>query len=373
MQEIKRRRAAFLQRPLLHGTGVAMSWDDYRLFFACAEAGSLRKAGTELGINSATIARRIDRLEKQLGQKLLVRFKNGVKLTPFGISIFEEVASMMRSAQNISRRSHAGDVKGVVRLAVTEGLGTYWILPKLIDWQRANNFLTIDFLASMQEADVSRLDADIAIQFHRPTHADLKIVKLGKLHTYPFVSVDYRNRFGAPKSLAEAVNHRFIQQSSRLLDDDAFKRALSVDDLTGIVGIRTNASSAVLYAVELGAGIGMLPNYALNFGAQIVPVDMGVEYSLDIFMVYHPDLKKSERHVLVIDWLKRIFDPRHYPCFREEFVHPVDLIRLMQDTGRTARERSYAAINLGASLLSGTTVSPIASNAHAPNSEDESL
>jgi DNA-binding transcriptional LysR family regulator len=257
---------------------------------------------------------------------------------------------------------------------VTEGIGTYWILPKLIDWQRSNNFLTIDFRASMQEADVARLDADIAIQFHRPSDPDLKIVKLGRLHTYPFVSVDYRNRFGAPKSLAEAVNHRFIQQSSPLLDDEVMKRALSVDDLSGIVGIRTNSSSAVLYAVELGAGIGILPSYALNFGAKIVPVDMGVEYGLDIVMVYHPDLRKSEHHMLVVNWLKRIFDPQHYPCFRDEFIHPVDLIRFMQDTGKTAREHSYAAINLGASRLSGTSVLPVGSgvdDARNEPSEDQ--
>lgn len=336
-----------------------MNWDDCRLFFACAEFGSLRKAGAELGLDAATVARRIDRLEKQLGQRLVLRFKDGVKLTPFGLSVFEEAASMTKATQNIERLSSACDAKGVVRLAVTEGLGTYWILPKLIDWQRGNNFLTIDFRASMQEADVARLDADIAIQFHRPADPDLKIVKLGRLHTYPFVSVDYRNRFGVPKSLAEAVNHRFIQQSSPLLDDDVMKRALGVDDLSGIVGIRTNSSSAVLYAVELGAGIGILPSYALNFGAKIIPVDMGVEYGLDIVMVYHPDLRKSEHHMLVVNWLKRIFDPRHYLCFKDEFIHPLELIRFMQDTGRTARERSYAAINLGASRLSGTSVHSI--------------
>jgi DNA-binding transcriptional LysR family regulator len=339
-----------------------MNWDDCRLFFACAEFGSLRRAGAELGLDAATVARRIDRLEKQLGHRLAVRFKDGVKLTPFGLSVFEEAASMMKATQNIERLSSACDTKGVVRLAVTEGLGTYWILPKLIDWQRGTNFLTIDFRASMQEADVARLDADIAIQFHRPVDPDLKIVKLGRLHTYPFVAVEYRNRFGVPKSLAEAVNHRFIQQSSPLLDDDVMKRALGVEDLSGIVGIRTNSSSAVLYAVELGAGIGILPSYALNFGAKILPVDMGVEYGLDIVMVYHPDLRKSEHHMLVVDWLRRIFDPRDYPCFRDEFIHPVDLVRFMQDTGKTARERSYAAINLGASRLSGTSVRSISSS-----------
>lgn len=335
--------------------GVAMSWDDYRLFFGCVEAGSFRKAATELAIDSATVTRRIDRLEKQLGQRLFLRVMNGVQLTAFGRSILDDVIAMMRATQNISRRSQTGDVRGVVRLAVTEGLGTYWILPKLIDWQRANNCLTIDLRASMQEADVSKLDADIAIQFHRPSNPDLMIVKLGRLHTYPFVSLNYRTRFGTPSSLNEALSHRFIQQLSPLLDEHAMARSLGVDDVSGIVGIRTNASSAVLYAVEMDAGIGVLPNYAPLLGAPLVPVDMGVEYSMDIWMIYHPDLRHSERHVLVIDWLKRIFDPHHYPCFKDEFIHPNDLVELMRDSGHGTRERSYASINLGASLLSGTT------------------
>ena len=36
-----------------------------------------------------------------------------------------------------------------------------------------------------------------------------------------------------------------------------------------------------------------------------------------------------ERHKIVIDWLKQIFDPKRHPCFRDEFIHPTALVPLM--------------------------------------------
>lgn len=336
-----------------------MNWDDYRLFIGCVEAGSLRKAAERLKMDAATVGRRIDRLEGVLGQRLFVRLVDGLRLTTFGRSILDDVNQMGRAAQNLVKRSKAGDLHGIVRLAVTEGIGTYWILPKLIDWQQANRNLTIDLRASMQEADVAKLDADIAIQFHRPTNPELIITKLGRLHTYPFVSIEYHNRFGTPGSLEDALDHRFVQQSSPLLDDTAMARALGVDDVSGIVGIRTNASSAILYAVERGAGIGVLPTYSLVLGAPLVPVDMGVEHHMEIYAVYHPDMRHSKLHMQVMEWLRRIFDAGRYPCFRDEFIHPNKLVELMRETGASLSARGYAAANLGSSLLGPTRLTKV--------------
>ena len=34
--------------------------------------------------------------------------------------------------------------RGVIRCAVTEGLGTYWIMPRLLEFHRANPYSVID-------------------------------------------------------------------------------------------------------------------------------------------------------------------------------------------------------------------------------------
>lgn len=181
----------------------------------------------------------------------------------------------------------------------------------------------------MELTDIGRLHADISIQFLRPERPDLVAVRLGYLHTYPFASVGYEQLHGLPRNLDEVKAHRFIQQISPLLEKGIYERLLGVDSLEGIVGVATNSSSAVLYAIERDAGIGLLPTYALALGAKLVPLDIGMSNRLEIWMTYHPDIRNSSRHMVVVDWLRRIFDANRFACFGEEFIHPYELVPLM--------------------------------------------
>lgn len=64
-------------------------------------------------------------------------------------------------------------------------------------------------------------------------------------------------------------------------------------------------------------------------GAPLVAVDFGPPYHIDLWLTYHSEFKTSERHRIVIEWLRRIFDPKLYPCFRDEFIHSNDLVDMM--------------------------------------------
>src|SRR5882757_7876792 len=105
----------------------------------------------------------------------------------------------------------------------------------------------------MEQADVTPLETEIAIQIEPPANPDLIVARLGRLHIYPFVSKDYEQLYGVPATLAELKNHRIIKQSAPQVDDSAYARVLGLKSLEGIVGIKTNSSVVVLYAVERGA------------------------------------------------------------------------------------------------------------------------
>ena len=188
----------------------------------------------------------------------------------------------------------------------------------------------------MEQADVARLEADIAIQLERPTNPDLIVTKLGRLHIYAFVSEGYRKLHGVP-TLAEIRNHRLVIQHAPQVDDSAYARVLGLTSLEGIVGIKTNSSIGVLYAVERGAGMGFLPTSSIALGAALVAVDLGVRHHADLWLTYHKEFRNSDRHKIVIDWLKKIFDPKTYPCFKDEFIHPNDLVPLMAASRREFR------------------------------------
>ena len=334
MQQDLQRGAALMQRRKFD-ENLNASWEDLRAFLLCTRHQSFRNAAEVLGLTGTTLMRKIDRLEEELGFKLFLRDQSGLSLSDEGRALLFDVEQMERLSFNIFRRaSLSTEINGSVRVAVTEGPGISWILPRLIDFQKTYRKIMVDLRCAMEQADVSRLEADISIQLARPTNPDLIVTKLGRLHIYAFASEGYRDAFGLPKSLPELKNHRIVKQHGVQLDETGYARILGLQSLEGIVGISTNSSVAVLYAIERGAGIGFLPTSVVALGAPLVAIDLAINYHMDLWLIYHNEFRNSDRHKIVIDWLKKIFDPKTYPCFRDEFIHPNELIPLMAEQRR---------------------------------------
>src|SRR6476620_4577670 len=275
MQQLLHRGAALVQH---REETLDASWDVLKLFLACAKFTSFRNAAEELGITSTPLMRGIDRLEESIGCKLFLRDQSGLTLSDESIAMISDVSLMERHAFNVFRRAarSSNDTAGTVRVAVTEGPGNFWILPRLIDFQKTYRKITVDLRCAMEQADVARLETDIAIQLEPPTNPDLIVAKLGRMHIYPFVSEGYQKLYGIPTTLAELKNHRIIKQNAPQVDDSAYARILGLTSLEGVVGIKTNSSIGVLYAVERAAGVGFLPTASVALGAPLIPVDMGV-------------------------------------------------------------------------------------------------
>src|SRR5207237_197388 len=150
------------------------SWEDLRAFLLCTRHQSFRNAAEVLGLTGTTLMRKIDRLEEELGFKVFIRDQSGLSLSDEGRSLLFDVEQMERLSFNIFRRaSLAADSQGSVRVAVTEGPGNFWILPRLIDFQKTYRRITVELSCAMEQADVSRLEADVSIQFARPTNPDV--------------------------------------------------------------------------------------------------------------------------------------------------------------------------------------------------------
>lgn len=321
-------------------------WDDVRLFLRCVESGSIRRAAEGLGLNASTVARRLDGLERHLGYRLFTRVTGGLMITAEGRSLTESARAMERSFFDLYRRMEGprSDHRGTVRVSITEGLGTFWVMPLLVEFTRQHPSLIIDLNCAVENADVLKCEADLSIQFIRPEAPDQMVVRLGRLHAYPFAAKSYAERYGLPTNKQEMLEHRLVDQGGKQMVRGAWANYLNIDDVEGIVGIRSNSSSAVFYAVEKGAGIGALPSYALALEAPVIPVDIGVEHPIDIWLTYHPDARKTKRVSHVIDWFRSIFDPQRYPWFRDEFIHPRDLVAMAPDnTTMQSVKGSYAA------------------------------
>ena len=331
MQAAEKRGVLYGEHALHTAPRSVPDWEAVRISLEVVRKGSFRAAAEHLGISVNVLRRRVDELEHALGVTLLTRHVDGVRITAEGEKVFA-AASKMEAASyellQVREQVNVG-ISGEVRLAVTEGLGTFWIAPRLVEFQRANPSLLIDVNCAMKSADVLRLEADVAIQITRPTALDLRMVKLGRLHFMFFAAPNYLETFGEPKSIEDLIHHRILVQS----DDNMQWRQLYDRLWPGIpasdlVSLRTNVSSAHYWSIAKGGGIGILPTYAQWIGSPLVPLELGVHEQVDIWLTYHPDAKRIPRVSRLIEWAIQSFSPEKFPWFRDEFIHPSELMNV---------------------------------------------
>ncbi|HLL28090.1 MAG TPA: LysR family transcriptional regulator [Xanthobacteraceae bacterium] len=308
--------------------GPAANWDAIRLFLEVARCGSFRAAADALGLSINTLRRQIHELEQHMAVTLLTRHVDGVRTTLEGERILDAAKRMEAASFGIvrARDSAVPLLSGEVKLAVTEGLGTFWIAPRLVEFQRAHPGLLVNLVCAMQSADVLRLEADVAIQLTKPTAPDIKIVKLGRLHSMPFAGKPYIETYGAPKTLQEMSKHRIVVQLAEQTDTiRLFNQAFPGMPWNGFVAMITNTSTVHSWAIAKGAGIGWVPTYIHAIGGRFVPLDLDARFPFDIWLAYHADAGRIPRVRRMIEWIIDAFDPRKFPWFRDEFIHPNEL------------------------------------------------
>jgi len=131
-------------------------WDAARVFLEVARCGSFRSAADKLGLSINAVRRRVGDFERQTGATMFIRDVHGARLTEEGVHVVAAVERMEAAAFDLLRASvsASNEQSGEIRVAVTEGLGTFWIAPRLVDFQRSYPNILIDLHCAMRSADV---------------------------------------------------------------------------------------------------------------------------------------------------------------------------------------------------------------------------
>jgi len=184
-----------------HPAGRITDWDSVRIFLEVARIGSLRAAAIELNASANYLRKRILQLESAYKTTLITRHVDGIRLTPEGTQVLEAAKRMEEASfgldRALSRTTPA--LSGEVRFAITEGLGTFWVAPRLIEFQRVYPGLLVDLKCEMRSADVLRLEADVAVPLAEPQNPGLKRLKIRRLPLMPVVSPSYVELYLMPK------------------------------------------------------------------------------------------------------------------------------------------------------------------------------
>ena len=143
-----------------------IDWDDVRYFLAVARGGSVRAAAERLGVNHATVLRRIAQLEERLGVQVFDKLPSGYRLTEAGEEILEFADQMEASSHQLETRIFGRDqsARGLLRVTLPPFLATHLLMPDLADFARLHPDIEMEIRSTGEVANLTNREADVALR-----------------------------------------------------------------------------------------------------------------------------------------------------------------------------------------------------------------
>ena len=277
------------------------NWDDYRFLLAVMEEGSLNAAARRLGVNHATVLRRVAGFEERMGLALFDRSASGYRLRGDRHAA-RDALRKLEEAVAASERAVVGQgagLSGPLRITSTDSLCSE-VLPEIVAGiSAAHPALRLELIATNRHLDLGRLDAELTV---RPSKA-LSPPLVGE------VAARMTFRVYAP---AEIETEAWLQGTGTL--SGAPPAAWIADKIEDHrIGGRADSYLTLRAMIRAGQGVSYLPVWlARDYAGIVARDDLGPRLETRIWVAHHEDLDGVERiamcRALLADGLGAIED-----------------------------------------------------------------
>lgn len=286
-------------------TTETLDWNDFRFFLAVARGGTISSAAKALGVDNATVGRRIASLESGLGTQLFDRSPQGYRLTALGEALLPPAEKVEVSVMGAKARvdDFQNSTSGSLRLGATDAFGTYFLAPRLAKLQMELPGMHIDLVALTGILSLSKREADIAIGINRPDHGRLFSRRLTTFHLGLYASYDYLATQPEIRTVDDLLAHPVISWVRNLMHDPSLDYLSEVDPR---IVPRYGCSNLVpqMKATVAGAGVCVLPHYMARSEPtlrRVLPDLVNIE--LPYFLTVHADLHELSHIRKAIDFI----------------------------------------------------------------------
>jgi DNA-binding transcriptional LysR family regulator len=270
-----------------------LSWDEFRLVKAVADARSLIAAAERLGVNPSTVFRRLAALEASVGSRLFERSRAGYEPTPAGEDMIALAATMAESVADFERRVAGRDLKPIGDLSVTApgSVGLHFMPAILTRFQARHPGVVVELVITNQQLDLGRRDADIAIRVSNDPPETL----VGRRICTVRWAVYRRRDAILPEGSAANDPGAFIGYAGPLGRASTRRWIEANVDPERIVA-RANSAYCMLELARLGFGAALLPCFLGDASPDLARSGFILpELDAGLWMLTHADLRRAAR------------------------------------------------------------------------------
>ncbi|EJC74144.1 transcriptional regulator [Rhizobium leguminosarum bv. trifolii WSM2012] len=284
-----------------------MNWDDVRIFLAVARTGQILAASKRLGLNHATLSRRLTSLEEALKTRLFIRRTNGCELTAEGevfLASAERMETEMLAVQASLGHTDTA-IAGTVRVGAPDGFGVSFLAPRMGRLIERHPELKIQLVPVPRSFSLSQREADIAITLERPEQGRLVSSKLTDYTLGLYASRDYLASRGTPGDIDALKTHPRIGY----VEDLIFTASLNFSGevmRSWDASFEISTSIGQTEAVRSGAGIGILHDYIARQYPELQRILPDVSIRRAYWTTYHETARDLVRVRSVVDFLQEL-------------------------------------------------------------------
>ncbi|MFK7887730.1 MAG: LysR family transcriptional regulator [Gammaproteobacteria bacterium] len=264
------------------------NWDDFRLILAMDRAGTVRGAAAELGINHATVSRRLGQLHRQHKEPVFERVTGGYQATAEGqilIDAARQIEAISIRAER-QRRASVAELSGTIRLSLPTMIGQLLLVDELAEFSRRYPYIDLIVNTSMRFADLDRSEADVVIRGAASPGDHLVGRRLMPYSLCLYCAPDYLEK--TPPS-----ERRWLRFTDSLEPEDWIRNSPFPD---APVGLRMNDLMLLQRAAVAGHGMLRTACYMADPdpGLTRLPGALPVA-ARDLWVLTHPDLRHTPR------------------------------------------------------------------------------
>lgn len=282
------------------------------VFVAVVETGSITAAAKRLGLAKTMVSAHMQKLEAEIGSNLLVRTTRRLHLTEAGTQFYESCQKILQDTENAiaQANSNTRQLRGKLRISTSIEYGASVIAPLAAELSKQHPELRIEIIASDHRVDMVAEGIDVAIRIGRLADSSHKAALIALFDEWLIAAPDFFPG-ELPKTPAQLDDYPFVGLSvlPNPLHWTFTRTGFASVSLRFRAAIMTNTSLAVQAAARAGAGIAVLPDYALKEDiAAGRLVRLLPEWSLaggGIYAVFPALVQRSQKVSVFIDALKQ--------------------------------------------------------------------
>ncbi|TGN39116.1 LysR family transcriptional regulator [Marinobacter confluentis] len=272
-------------------------WDDLQIVLAIARTGSLSGASRTLGVSHATVFRRLNDMERDLGVTLFHRGRNGYEATPLGEDLAGSAEKVEGEILGAERRVAGNDLQlaGTIRLTTTDTLFSGLLADILASFRQRHPAIQLEVVISNQQQSLSKREADIAV---RPTNSPPETLVGRCIGTIKQAVYGEQTQWGHIKgevAISDIINDQWITPDAQM-GDTPMENWLARNVPESSCRYRIDSVLAMQTAVSRGNGLAILPCYIGDNDERLrrltPPI---VELETGLWLLTHMDSKRVSR------------------------------------------------------------------------------